>query len=126
MDKIEFTHTVKEESTIISATDHYSAQIGSYDVIFTFDEHSGADLSIYPADSRQFPKLGIIRCRPESVGAIEAFAEVVGDLLRSIATALRDAGKDDLRNNAAHLQDEMRRQTNEMLVEWKKPTNKNG
>lgn len=92
-----FEKKVHETERIIERSESYHADIKGYQVDFYDDENHGARLSIYPHDSRVFPRAGIIELRPERVTDIDKLADTLPDLLHAIAEHLRGLGKEDLR-----------------------------
>lgn len=103
----EFKHEVREEKQIIERSEQYSAEIEGYQVLFIEDENHGSRLSIYPLDSRVFPRAGIIECRPEHVEDMEKLADKLPSLLKAVAEHLRSLGKDDLRSRLEREHEEL-------------------
>lgn len=98
MDKITFTHEVRDQEITIEKCETWATAVGEYEVVVQRDR-SGTEMSIYRNGTagKAFP-LGILKCHPESVDAIEHFAEVATPLFTAIAAALRELGQDDLRS----------------------------
>ena len=94
-----FHHRVREETTLLRKTETWEAEINGYDVIMSIADDRTAELVIWKSP-RDGLRLGTLTCHPKSVADVERFAEDAPALFREIAQGLREAGKDDLRNDS--------------------------
>ncbi len=101
---MKFEKRTTEEIVRREQTEHYSAAIDGYDIIFTYKSQDGGHLQIYAYG--QGIELGICDSCPRSVDDLRRFAEVSAGLLTRIADALTEAGFEDLRSDYQKRDDE--------------------
>ncbi len=94
-----FTHRVREEHEKVNRFETWSAEVNGYDVVVVREKRY-TRLSICPKGADRLGRVGIIECHPKNVTALEELAVDIGDLLRTVAARLREAGLDDLRSDS--------------------------
>lgn len=109
-----FEHKVEESTERTKRREQWTAKIGEYDVMLTRDENdTRLNIYRYRSDGHGL-RLGIIECRPRSVGDLRAFAEDAAHLFAGIAKGLAAAGLDDLRDSWERIRDDHEARVAEM------------